>query len=121
MLKDLAAITVAATLIASPALAASETFEASLSGHVESSDTGSNATGKGLIIIDTDKKTVDMTIDVTGLKRSDLWDKLVAAPVGPIHLHNYKADGVVDLVLPAPFGGGYKDTPKGFLVTMKGS
>ena len=40
--------------------------------------------------------------------------------MGPIHLHNYKADGVVDLVLPAPFGAAYKDTPRGFSVTMKG-
>jgi CHRD domain len=120
MLKHLAAIAVIATLTASPTLAATQTFEASLSGHVDSSDTGSMATASGLISVETGKKTVDMIVDVTGLKISDLWDKLVAAPVGPIHLHNYKPDGVVDLVLPAPFGAAYKDTSKGFSVTMKG-
>ena len=51
MLKHLVAMAVATTLAASLALAATEPFEASLSGHVETSDTGSKAiSGKALLI-----------------------------------------------------------------------
>lgn len=120
MFKHLVVAAIVAAFAATPALAAPKSFTATLSGPVDTSDTKSSATGTGVITVDTDKQTVDMTIDVVGLKTADLWAKLVEAPVGPIHHHNYKADGVVDLVLPAPFGAAYKDTPKGFSVTMKG-
>ena len=71
------------------------------------------------IVVDTDSKTVNMTMDFTGMKIADLSDGLIARPVGPIHLHNYLPGGDVVLVLPSPFGPCYVDTPKGFAVTMK--
>jgi CHRD domain-containing protein len=118
MLKHLACAV--AMLAAAPAFAATKTFTAKLSGDVETSKTGSKATGTALFTVDTESKTVSVTMDFTGLKIADLEDGLVARPMGPIHLHNYLANGDVVLVLPTPFGAGYADTAKGFSVTMKG-
>jgi hypothetical protein len=118
MLNRIVLVAAASLLAASPAFAAEKVFSAKLSGDVETSKTGSKATGTARIVVDTDKKTVDMTMEFTGLKIADLSDGLVARPMGPIHLHNYLSGGDVVLVLPAPFGPGYVDTPAGFKVTM---
>jgi hypothetical protein len=118
MLKRIVVVAAVSLLAASPAFAAERTFSAKLSGDVETSKTGSKATGTARIVVDTDKKTVDMTIEFTGLKIADLSDGLVARPMGPIHLHNYLPNDEVVLVLPAPFGPGYVDTSTGFKVTM---
>jgi hypothetical protein len=64
-----------------------------------------------------------MSLEVKGITIAGLWDQLVAAPIGPIHLHHYanhdhaSGDGVT-LILPVPFGANYKATPGGFRVTM---
>jgi hypothetical protein len=107
-------------IAAAPAFAGQKVFSARLSGDVETSKTGSKAKGEARIVVDTEKKTVDMTMEFTGLRIADLSDGLVARPMGPIHLHNYLPDGEVVLVLPTPFGPGYVDTAKGFRVTVKG-
>lgn len=119
MMKRLVVLAAGAVLAAAPAFAGEKVFTSQLSAEGDTAQTGSKATAVARIVVDTDTKTVDMTIDVTGLKIADLWDKLVDAPVGPIHLHNYQDDGEVVLVLPAPFGPGYVDTAKGFSVTIK--
>ncbi len=119
MIKRIAAAALLSLLAASPAFAATKVFTARLSGDVDTSKTGSKATGTAHIVVDTDKKTVNMTMDFTGMKIADLSDGLIARPVGPIHLHNYLPGGDVVLLLPAPFGPGYADTPKGFSVTVK--
>lgn len=119
MLKRTSICIAAALLAASPAFAATKVFTAKLSGDVETSKTGSKATGTARIVVDTEKKTVDVTMDFTGLKIADLEDGLLARPMGAIHLHNYLANGDVVLVLPTPFGPSYADTAKGFSVTMK--
>jgi hypothetical protein len=120
MLKRIALIAAVSLGTASPAVAMEKVFSAKLSGDVETSKTGSKAIGTARIVVDTEKKTVDMTMDFTGLKIADLSDGLVARPMGPIHLHNYLPGGEVVLVLPTPFGAGYADTAGGFKVTMKG-
>ncbi|HEV7692289.1 MAG TPA: CHRD domain-containing protein [Hyphomonadaceae bacterium] len=120
MIKRLALAAAVALLAASPAFAATKVFTAKLSGDVETSKTGSKATGTARFVVDTETKTVDVTMDFAGLKIADLADGLVARPMGPIHLHNYLSNGDVALVLPTPFGPGYADTAKGFSVTMKG-
>jgi hypothetical protein len=120
MSKRIALFAAVSLLAALPALAAEKVFTAKLSGEVETSKTGSKATGAARIVVDTDKKTVDMTMEFKGLKIADLSDGLIARPMGPIHLHNYLPNGEVVLVLPAPFGPGYVDTGDGFKVTMKG-
>jgi hypothetical protein len=118
MLKRL--IAAALLMSASPAFAAEKVFTAKLSGDVETSKTGSKATGAARIAVDTEKKTVDMALDFTGLKIADLADALVARPIGPIHLHNYPPGGDVVVVLPAPFSAAYSDTAGGFKVAIKG-
>ena len=120
MLKHLTACAIAAALAVAPAFAATKVFTAKLSGDVETSKTGSKATGTARFVVDTEKKTVDVTMDFTGLKIADLEDGLLARPLGAIHLHNYLSNGDVELVLPTPFGPSYADTAKGFSVTMKG-
>ena len=117
-MKRIVFVAVVSLFAVSPAFAAEKVFSAKLSGDVETSKTGSKATGTARIVVDTDKKTVDMTMEFTGLKIADLSDGLVARPMGPIHLHNYLPNDEVVLVLPAPFGPGYADTPAGFKVTM---
>lgn len=116
MLKRLAGLAVIAAFAAAPAFAADKVFTSTLSGNVESSQTGSKATASAEIVVHVDTQKIDMTIDVVGLKTADLWDVLVGAPVGPIHLHNYRDDGDVVLVLPAPYGPSYADTANGFSV-----
>jgi hypothetical protein len=120
MIKRLMFAAALAVLAASPAFAATKVFTAKLSGDVETSKTGSKATGTARFVVDTETKTVDVTMDFAGLKIADLADGLVARPMGPIHLHNYLSNGDVALVLPTPFGPSYADTARGFSVTMKG-
>jgi hypothetical protein len=119
MFKHLGVLAVVAAFVSAPAFAAERVFIAKLSAEGDTAQTGSKATASARIVVDTETKTVDMTVDVAGLKIADLSDVLVGAPVGPIHLHNYQDDGQVVLVLPAPFGPGYADTATGFTVTMK--
>lgn len=114
-----------ACALAQASLARAETvsFHADLSGQALSSKTGSKATAKASIALDTVKQTVTLNLDVKGITIAGLSDPLVAAPIGPIHLHHYaqpdhsKDDGVT-LVMPVPFGANYAATPGGFRVTM---
>jgi hypothetical protein len=50
-----------------------------------------------------------------------LWDKLVAAPIGPVHLHKYAtaAGGDSVLVVPMPYGPTYRATARGMRLTTK--
>jgi hypothetical protein len=118
MFKRLAVLAAVAAFAAGPAFAEKARFAAMLRSEGDTAQTGSKATGVANITVDTETQRVDMTLDVAGLKIADLSDGLIARPVGPIHLHNYQADGEVVLVLPAPFGPGYTDTDKGFKVVM---
>lgn len=119
MIKGIAASAVLALCAASSACASTKVFTAKLSGDVDTSQTGSKATGAARIVVDTDRKTVNMTMEFTDMKIADLSDGLIGRPIGPIHLHNYLPGGDVVLVLPTPFGPAYADTAKGFSVTVK--
>ncbi len=119
MIKRIAAAAALSLIAASPTFAATKVFTARLSGDVDTSKTGSKATGTARIVVDTDSKTVNMTMEFAGLKIADLSDGLIGRPIGPIHLHNYLPGGDVVLVLPTPFGPAYADTAKGFSVAVK--
>lgn len=114
----------AALVTACPAWAEAVSFTADLNGEAITSKSGSKATATAAITLDTAKQTVDLTLDVKGISIDGLWDRLVAAPIGPIHLHHYAThdhstgDGVT-LVMPVPFGANYVATAGGFRVTMK--
>ncbi|MBS0411016.1 MAG: CHRD domain-containing protein [Proteobacteria bacterium] len=100
-------------------------FTAALSGHAAPTDTGSDATGQANIRVDTDAKTVDVTLDVQGIAEDELWSQLAKSPMGPIHLHRYGSHDHTDpssasLLFPLPMGPAYSPTAKGFHVDLKG-
>ena len=117
-------LAVAALATASPALAKELVFRATLRGDTPSTTTGSKASGAARIVVDTETKTVDVNLNVVGLKPEDLRASLVKAPLGPIHLHLYGStdhgpNSSASLVLPVPYGPAYSPTTSGFQVRMK--
>ena len=115
-------LTIAAVVSAAPAQAKTLTFNVALDGKYGSAPTGSSATGKALIRVDTERRTISLDLTVDGIAPDALWDKLVAAPIGPVHLHKYAtaAGGDSVLVVPFPFGPDYKATRTGMSLTAKG-
>ena len=74
-------------LSAAPAAAKIIEYKADLNGQSPTISTGSSARANARISIDTLKKTVAIRLNVIGLSVDSLWDRLVKAPIGPIHLH----------------------------------
>jgi hypothetical protein len=114
----------AIVVAAGPAAAKELKFTAALSGATASTATGSRATGQAKIRVDTDAQTVDVALNVEGLKIEDLWTNLLHSPMGAIHLHVYGSrdhGGGADsaLMFPLPYGPNYEATAKGFKVDMK--
>jgi hypothetical protein len=111
---------IAIALAAAPAGAKILTFHAMLDGKTGDAPTGSDATGKAKIRVDDVRKLVSVDMVVDGITIPQLWAKLVAAPIGPIHFHKYAtaAGGASVLALPLPFGATYHSTPHGLRVTM---
>jgi hypothetical protein len=113
-------------LIASKAPKRTARFTADLRGDQPPANTGSTATGKARIAVDLEARAVDLDLNVVGLRIDQLWDRLMHAPIGPIHFHHYGSmhhasdDPAVSLVLPVPFGPSYAATRTGFKVTMRG-
>ena len=119
-----AILAAAAVLCATPALCKELAFRATLRGDTASTTTGSKASGAARIVVDTEAKTVDVSLNVVGLKPEDLRASLVKAPLGPIHLHLYGStdhgpNSSASLVLPVPYGPAYSPTASGFQVRMK--
>ena len=126
MLKPILSSLGALALFAATAVEAKElAFTAALSGDKAPTVTGSKATGSARIVVDTETQTVDLTLDVVGLKIDDLWTKLVKGPMGPIHLHLYGShdhadpNATVTLVFPTPYGPSYSATASGFRVVIR--
>ena len=125
MFGRIAALVVGLALIgAGPAAAKELKFKADLSGATPSTSTGSKATGQAKILVNTDTQTVDVLLNVEGLKIEDLWTNLLHSPMGAIHLHVYGSrehGGGADsaLMFPLPYGPNYVAMPKGFKVEMK--
>ena len=123
-MRRLIAFACIAVLAAAPAQAKELKFTAALGGDRAPTMTGSKATGQALILVDTDRQTVGMTLDVKGLGIDSLWTNLLKTPMGPIHLHVYGGHDHSDpdsaqLMFPAPYGPGYAKTAAGFRVEMK--
>jgi hypothetical protein len=95
-------------------------FHATLDGKSGADATGSAATGTARITADTESRRVSVDLTLDGITMDALWDRLVAAPIGPVHFHKYATPegGDAVLVLPVPFGAGYSATPTGLRVTM---
>lgn len=125
MIKSITAVAVlvaGASLAVAPAAAKTIKFTASLSGIEQPTATGSTATGLAQVKVDLDRKSVAVSLTIDGITREGLWDRLVAAPIGPIHFHKYGSHnhngGDVVLVLPVPYGPAYRATRDGFRVSM---
>jgi hypothetical protein len=122
MLRHICLILIAATaLSAAPASAKIVQYRAELNGQSPTISTGSSARANAWISVDTVKKTVAIRLNVTGLTLDSLWDRLVKAPVGPIHLHQYASGNLADakiseLAFPLTYGPSYRPTRNGFRV-----
>jgi hypothetical protein len=113
------AIVLAAFVLVAPASSAEVVFTAALRGDKEPTNTGSTASGEAMIVVDTATQTVDVDLKVTGIRFDDFYDQIHHAPVGPIHMHHYAANGDVTLVMPFPMGPSYAETKDGFTVTVR--
>jgi hypothetical protein len=118
MLKTLL---LACAMIAAAAPASAETlrFTAALNGNQAPTITGSMASGTALVSVDSEARTLDVTLDVAGISRDDLWDHVIHAGVGPVHLHLYAANGDISLLVPFPYGAAYADAPNGFRLAFE--
>ena len=105
---------------AAPAFAADVAFTAKLSGGDDGTKTGSTASGDAKLTVHTDARTVDASLKVVGIEFADLAAHLAHAPVGPMHLHLYAANGDVSLLLPFPMGPAYNETCDGFTLKLSG-
>jgi hypothetical protein len=112
---------IAAAATACPAEARILRFHANLDGKYGTEPTGSAATGHAAIRVDTAARRVSVDLKVDGITIDNLWDKLVAAPIGPIHFHQYATPTAANsvLALPLPFGPAYRPTKAGLRVRMK--
>jgi hypothetical protein len=113
---------IGAVSLASAADAKTLTYTAALDGKADTSATGSAATARATMTVDTATQQVNLQLDVEGIALERLRAGLVKAPVGPIHLHIYAghdhAHAEAELLLPAPYGPNYTATAKGFSVRM---
>ncbi len=119
-----ASLALVLALCAHPALGKEIRFKAALSGDKAPTLTGSKATGRALVVLDTDRQAVSVSLEVKGLTVDQLSSSLRKAPMGPIHLHVYAghSHGVADdaeLLFPLPYGPTYAPTGDGFKVTVK--
>ena len=96
------------------ASAATLNFQANLSGDQEVPSVVTSVTGFASLSLNTVAETLSVVLSVNGLNIGGLFDTLVAAPVGPIHLHNAPAGVNGPIVVPFPFGATYIDTDTGF-------
>src|SRR5262245_11063141 len=90
----------------SPAWSADQTFLAFVHGDSPTTNTGSTAQGEAKLVVHDDTQSIDLTLTVHGLKIADFANHLAHAPVGPVHLHIYSANGNSELLLPFPMGPG---------------
>ncbi len=118
--RVLAAACAAFMILATPAQAAELNFTAALSGRQEPTITGSAATGTATLSVDTEARTVDVMLTITGISLDGLYDHVIHAGVGPVHLHLYAADGEISLLVPFAYGPTYAETANGFTLMVSG-
>lgn len=114
------AVAILVSFICQPALASDITFRTDLRGDREPTTTGSKATGDVTIVVHEQTQTIDVMAKVTGIAPADFATHLAHAPIGPMHLHIYAANGDVSLLLPFPMGTAYVADPSGFTYMRKG-
>lgn len=108
-----------AVCLTAPAAAEPLRFTGALNGNQPPTITGSMATGNAVVAIDIEAQTIDVTLDVTGISLDALYDHVIHAGVGPVHLHLYAANGDISLLVPFPYGAAYTDEPSGFRLALE--
>jgi len=116
MFRDIA---IAAALLATPAAAAELSYTATLDGVTAPTNTGSLATGTARVSVNTETQTVSVNMQIHGVTLDQLWDHVIHAGMGPVHLHLYAADGDISLLVPFPYGATYTATPDGFTLSVE--
>jgi hypothetical protein len=114
-----AALVAAAFAVAAPASAAQLNYSAALDGVTAPTTTQSTATGTATVSVDTDAQTVSVHMQINGVTIDELWDHVIHAGMGPVHLHLYAADGEISLLVPFPYGATYAATPDGFTLNVE--
>jgi hypothetical protein len=104
-------------------LAVGQAYVASLTGAGALVATPSIATAHARVLLDPVDQTIDLELSVRGITIDQLWDRIIRAPVGPIHFHLYASpdydSNAVSLAVPVPFGENYRATADGFTVTLR--
>jgi hypothetical protein len=108
---------VAAAGTATPSQAEILKFHVNLDGKYGAA-TGSPATGRAAVLVNTATKRVSVDLNVDGITTDQLWTNLVQRPIGPIHFHKYDGAGGAVLALPLPYGATYHPTKSGIHVVM---
>lgn len=121
LLKTLIAIVVAPVVLTiGNANAETLTFTGNLDGAQEVPNPGSSfATGVGTLSVDVMAQTLNFELLVDSINTFQLNDNLVAAPVGPVHLHNAAAGSNGPIVVPFAFNNvDYQNTSVGFSLNV---
>lgn len=117
--KSLAAAGLALSMTI-PAQAAVLEYESFLDSRQSTTGSDSRAIGAATLSVDTVTERLTFMLTVTRITLDDLWDTLVAAPVGPIHLHNAPAGQTGPVVVPFAFDmQTYSGNDTGFLLEME--
>ncbi len=114
------AIAILVSVFCQTALAGDITFGTDLRGDREPTNTGSKATGDVTIVVHEHTQTIDVIAKVRGIAPADFATHLAHAPIGPMHLHIYAANGDVSLLLPFPMGPAYLANATGFTYERSG-
>lgn len=116
----LAAAAALATLAASPAPARTLTFRAQLGGTAPPTVTGSPASGRATVRVDTSARRVSVELEVTGVTRDQLSDDWIKRPGGPVTFNDYRGPEDRDPVAGADWGAAYRATRAGFALSWRG-
>jgi hypothetical protein len=102
-----------------PVSAGTLTFESRLDSGQSTTGSDSTATGTALLEVDTDAETLNFRLGVEGIEIDDLWDVLVASPLGPIHIHEGVRGATGPVAIPFAFNTtDYMTTLDGFWLTV---
>lgn len=99
--------------------AATYSFTSILSGDQEVPPVSTTSSGSAALSVDSTTQTLSFNLNVVGISLDGLFDALVAAPVGPVHLHNAAAGSNGPIVVPFAFDPAtYQDTSDGFSLAV---
>lgn len=94
-------------------------FTSSLDGAQQVPPNMSASTGGARLTVDTTAEALSFSLGVNGISLDNLWDDLVASPVGPIHLHNNTLGNNGPVIVPFAFNmDDYTATTSGFNLSV---